>query len=292
MKLTVRSPSAVVNRLLGIIEAAKMTGVLEQAALDRVHLGAEQIHQRRFDPPRRPPEPSEDVRLLTAVPADHDVVDGALRLVVELAATCVGGADGASVSLLRHGRISTVAASNQIVMDMDTDQYATGQGPCLDASMQGSWFHAEALATETRWPAFTPKARDLGINAILSSPLHALERPVGALNIYSRSASVFDAKAQETAAVFARKASVILSDARAGMTDLEVSARFQQALRSREVISLAKGIIMERDGVDEEEAFSVLRSLSRAEGLPLRGRAERVVLSARPARASAQGGPW
>ena len=167
---------------------------------------------------RSPPSSSrphvEDLRRVTAIPADSDVVDGALRLVVELAQISVSGADGVSVSLLRHGELLTVAATDETIMEMDTDQYATGEGPCVDASRRGRWFHAESLETETRWPSFTPRARALGIMAILSSPLTALEEPVGALNIYSRTASTFDVEDQQTAAVFARKASVILSRCR------------------------------------------------------------------------------
>ena len=126
---------------------------------------------------------------MTAIPTDPDVVDGALRLVVELAQISVRGADGVSVSLFRHGELLTVAATDETVTEMDAAQYATGVGPCVDASRRGRWFHAESLETETRWPAFTPQARALGIMAILSSPLTALEEPVGALNIYSRTAS-------------------------------------------------------------------------------------------------------
>jgi transcriptional regulator with GAF, ATPase, and Fis domain len=222
-----------------------------------------------------------DLRHVTAMPADPDLVDGALALVVELARSCVRGADGVSVSLLRHGRLSTVAASDQTILDMDADQYATGEGPCVDASRQGHWFHAESLATESRWPTFTPQARSLGINAILSSPLKAFDQPVGALNIYSRTASTFDVKAQETAAVFAQKASVILSDAEAGVNDTDMAVRFQVALRSREVISLAKGVIMEREGIDEDKAFTALLRLSLYNGVTLRERAEQMVLSAR-----------
>jgi hypothetical protein len=174
-----------------------------------------------------------------------------------------------------------VAASDQTILDMDADQYATGEGPCVDASMKGHWFHAESLATETRWPSFVPQARDLGINAILSSPLKAFDQPVGALNIYSRTASTFDVTAQETAAVFAQKASAILSDARVGVSDSQMAIRFQDALRSREIISLAKGVIMEREGVDEDGAFSALLRLSLHQGTPLRGRAEAIIRSAR-----------
>jgi len=45
-------------------------------------------------------------RRVTAMPADPDVVDGALRLVVDLARSCVDGADGVSVSLVHNGVLS------------------------------------------------------------------------------------------------------------------------------------------------------------------------------------------
>ncbi len=223
---------------------------------------------------------TKDLRRVTSMPTEPDVVDGALRLIVELSRSSIEAADGVSVSLMRHGVLSTVAASDQTIMAMDAYQYATGEGPCVDASVQGHWFHAESLDAEVRWPSFTPRARSLGIKAILSSPLTASDRPVGALNIYSRTAETFEVKDQREAAAFAEKASVILSDAQAGVSDTQMAIRFQEALRSREVVSLAKGIIMEREGVDAVEAFSRLLQLSLAEGVPLLHHAAATVHSA------------
>ena len=277
--LTIRSPSALVNRLLGIMELAEAAH-RERALPAHDHLGPEQLGERGAQTQRFASSLStQDLRRVTALPADPDVIDGALRLIVELARISIREADGVSVSLLRHGVLSTVAASDQTIMAMDADQYATRQGPCVDASLTGHWFHAESLDTETRWPAFTPRARGLGIKAILSSPLRAFENPVGALNIYSRTAESFEIKDQEAAAVFAQQASVILSDARADVSDSQMAIRFQEALRSRKVISLAEGIIMEREGVDEESAFTALLRLTLSQGVPLRERAEAIVRS-------------
>ena len=278
--LTIQSPSALVNRLLGMMELAEVSR-LERALPGHGHLGPEQLGERGVLTQRFASSlSSEDLRRVTALPADPDVIDGALRLIVELARISIAGADGASVSLLRHGVLSTVAASDQTIMAMDADQYSTGQGPCVDASIKGHWFHAESLETETRWPAFTPQARGLGIKAILSSPLRAFEKPIGALNIYSRTAESFEVKDQESAAAFAQQASVILSDARAGVSDTQMAIRFQEALRSREVITLAKGIIMGRQGTDDESAFKALLRSALVQGLSLRERAEAMVLSA------------
>jgi hypothetical protein len=174
-----------------------------------------------------------------------------------------------------------VAASDQTISDMDANQYATGEGPCVDASIAGRWFHAESLEEETRWPAFTPKARALGISAILSSPLLAQGRPVGALNIYSRTAAAFATKEQELAAVFAAEASNVLSEVGVEMTDDLLTNRFQGALQTREIIAEAQGVIMERHDVGADDAFDLMRRFSQHSGRSLRERAEDVVGSSR-----------
>ncbi len=217
-----------------------------------------------------------------AIPTDTDLVDAALRLVVELARTTVAGADGVSVSLRRHGQLATVAASDTTILEMDAEQYAAGEGPCVDASVKGRRFHARSLDDEDRWPTFTPKARALGIQAILSSPLVAHSHSVGALNIYSLQPWAFDGDDQNLAMRFATEVSAILTDAGVDISDDRRSERFQASLRSREVIAQAQGVIMERDGITEDQAYTVLRVHSQRTGISLRAWAEEVTGSTRP----------
>jgi GAF domain-containing protein len=198
-----------------------------------------------------------------------EVVDAALRLVVSLAQAAVAGADGVSVSLRRRGALATVAATDRTISDMDAHQYDTGEGPCVSASVEGRRFHAQSLDSETRWPAFTPRARALGINAVLSAPLLVDDRPVGALNIYSLTAAAFGTEDEELASQFAAEASAILRSAGGDMTEAQLSSRLQTALRAREVIALAQGILMERHGVGEAGAFDLLRRSSQESGRPL-----------------------
>ena len=200
---------------------------------------------------------------------------------VELARIAVAGADEVSVSLRRHGRLATVAATDQTIFDIDSEQYATGEGPCVDASIIGRWLHFASIDQEARGPAFTPKAKKLGINAILSAPIIARNQPVGALNVYSRTLAIFTAEEQELASVFATEASVILSDAGADFSDDQSTGRQREALAAREVIALAQGVIMEREGVSQQEACTILQRFSQQVGRPLRERAEDVVASVR-----------
>ena len=279
-RLTIRSPSAMVARILDITGLTAVVD-LEHPVPPPPHLGSEQLddagavsvstgHDRL----------AAHLRTLTAIPADNDVIDQALQLVVALTRATVAGADGVSVSLRRHGRLATVAASDQTILSMDADQYDTGEGPCVDASVEGRWFHVESLASEPRWPAFTPRAQALGIKAILSSPLRAGDRPVGALNIYSRTAAAFTPADQKLASLFASEASTILMNAELETTDDEIVGRVGTALRARQVIAHAQGMIMQRDGVDSEDAYTVLRRSSIKSGLPLRDQAALVVAAA------------
>lgn len=214
-ELTIRSPSTMVTRTLDISWLGGLVR-LDLTGPDRDRLGPEQSATVPGTPATSDlPYPVHGSRRVTTIPADHDVVDADLRLVVALARATISGADGVSVSLLRHSRLATVAASDQTISDMDSDQYATGEGPCVDASINGHWFHVESLDQETRWPSFTPRAKKLGINAILLTPLMAHSQPVGALNIYSRTRGAFSLKEQELASVFATEVSVILTVARA-----------------------------------------------------------------------------
>jgi anti-anti-sigma factor len=139
-----------------------------------------------------------EVERLLPTPRDEPVgqlVDdasaAALREVVDRAATTVGRADGASVTLNVRGNLATVAASDDVIAGMDADQYSLQEGPCVSAALSGEGFCIESMSSETRWPAFVARAYRRGINSVISTPLIVEGRPVGALNIYSRTSRAF-----------------------------------------------------------------------------------------------------
>jgi len=229
-------------------------------------------------PPAAVPAPtSVEVSVL---PATSDVVDAALRLITALARDVVGGADGVSVTLRRHGTLSTVAASNEEIAEMDRNQYATGEGPCLSAAAEGHSFHVESLTEETRWPRFIPRAIEDGIASILSTPLMVAKRPVGALNIYSNTERAFGPHDQELAALFAGQASGILAAAGVEQTVDEVAERLRNALRAREVIAQAQGAIMARQGISADAAYADLRRAARRQTMTVQAHSAAIVAAA------------
>jgi anti-anti-sigma factor len=290
-ELAVRSATTGVQHTLDFSElpVGAPPGVVKQATLPR-------RPQPTVGPFALPPSIGFDspeilANRIPGFPTVDDSLDATLRLVVTLARATLAGADGVSVTLRRHGRLSTVAASNQTVLDMDANQYAADEGPCVDATLEGRWFHTDTLDRETRWPTFVPKAKALGINAILSAPLMARGRPVGALNIYSTATDAFTPDDQKLASVFATEASIILTDAWVAAHDDELSSRYQHALRGREIIAQAQGVLMERGATTEQEAYGQLLSHSQETSQPLRSHAEEVVASTRRIRPGDGEGP-
>jgi anti-anti-sigma factor len=231
------------------------------------------------------------VTALSTFPRTREVLDAALHLVVGMAQAVVVGADGASLTLPRNGSLGTVAASNNTVLEMDHDQYDTGEGPCLDAASQGHRFHIATLSAETRWPSFVPRAQARGVNSVLSTPVTVRGAPFGALNLYSRAAGAFTTEDNEWANVFADQTSVILAAAE-DISSPGLQEQVTQALLSREVIALAQGMVMQRDGVSVEAAHATLRDLSRTTSTPMRELAEQLLARYRdPLPATSPAGP-
>lgn len=261
--LTVRSAPAQTRRILDITGLSELVG-LEAFDPNVAALGAEQRggdHSLGVD--SQPPDLSIDLVRVGFKPS-NEMIDAALRRVTVLVGATVEGADGVSVTLERDGRLVTVASSNDTVVRMDDHQYETGEGPCLSAAAQGHWFHIESLAEETRWPVFVPRAIDEGIASILSTPLMTVERPLGALNIYSNTERAFGPHQQELAALFATQASAILADGRADASDEQMGKRIADALVARETIAQAQGVLMAREHITADNAAAMLHRSARA----------------------------
>lgn len=210
-----------------------------------------------------------DLAAAARLPLTRAVLDAALKLVVVMSRSVMRGADGVSITLARDGRLRTVAASNDVVLQMDHDQYDTGEGPCLDAAKQGALFSSTALELEDRWPHFVPRARARGIESIMSTPVMSGDRPLGALNVYSRAPDALASHEQEWASQFAQEASRVLLAAATPATAASVDAEIHQALHSREVIALAQGLIMARHTREPEAAYRLLIDISRRTSRPL-----------------------
>jgi GAF domain-containing protein len=212
---------------------------------------------------------SPGLREMAGVLLTEQTLDAILELIATLAKEAISGTRGVSVSLMREGDVATVAHSDELSRILDGDQYATGEGPCLEAMRTGDVISVDDMAQEKRWPSFTPRAREQHIVSSLSMPLKARGNTIGALNFYSMSEGNF-ANAVSKAHDFSRHATVILSNAQAYATSQQLNEQLHEALKTRETIGQAIGILMEREGLDAEAAFAMLRKASQTRNVKVR----------------------
>jgi GAF domain-containing protein len=205
-------------------------------------------------------------------------IDGFLRRAAQLSVALIPACDACSVSVAADGKVRTRASSDPFAERVDEYQYDQDQGPCLEAIDTGTTVRSVPFAEETRWPRFVPLAGAEGVVGSYSVPLAAGERIVGALNLYSRKRTFGDDD-QQLSEAFAGQAAVAVANADAYHQARELSRHLEEALKSRDVIGQAKGIIMERERVTADQAFDMLRKLSQAKNVKLREIADLVVLT-------------
>lgn len=199
-------------------------------------------------------------------------VEQTLAKIAELAVQTIDRCDHAGTSLIEERQITTAGASDGVSAKVDAIQCETDQGPCLDAIRDHEVFQVDCLAEEQeRWPSFAKRAvEETGVCSILAFRLFAEEGTMGALNLYSTRADAFDDEARDFGSVLAAHAAVALSHARR-------EDQLEEAIKSRDVIGQAKGLLMARQGMSSEQAFEALRRASQRLNVKLREVAERVV---------------
>ena len=225
-------------------------------------------HDRYGDLGAPPPLVAEFVSLSEKL-LDAPTVQDVLERIAEATLRVVSGADLVSVSLRsQDGRIGTPATTDEVGVRLDELQNEFDEGPCLDASrIPGMGI---AVSSDVRsgqdFPKWGPAAAELGIGSVMAVGLFPAQNPprMGSLNIYSRRPGGLDQADRDAALVLAAHASTAVAGSLAtSRAELQVT-HLTEAVRSRDVIGQAKGILMERRGVDAEEAFRILRSASQS----------------------------
>jgi GAF domain-containing protein len=209
----------------------------------------------------------------------EETIEMVLHRVAGLAVGVLPSCDACGVSLVTEGRVSTRVATDSMAERVDLHQYTVGEGPCLDAVRTGTALRVDAMAGETRWPRFVPRAVEEGVVSSYSVPLMVHGRTVGALNLYSRSRA-FGPADESAASLFVSQAAVSMVNAQTYQRARDVIDQLNEALANRDVIGQAKGIIMARDGCSADEAFDVLTSMSQSRNRKLRDVARQVIDSA------------
>lgn len=205
----------------------------------------------------------------------HEDPEKTLAEIVRSAVALIPGCDEASISVVVGRRtVMSHAPSGELPRIVDALQESLGQGPCLAAAYEQETIRVADMASETRWPEFTPAALAAGAAGMLSFQLFVEGDNLGALNLFSRTPGAFDDESEHIGLMFAAHAAVAYAAA-------QKMAGMSRVVESRQLIGQAQGILMQRHKLTPDQAFALLARVSQHRNTKLREVAEGLVLSGR-----------
>ncbi len=195
-------------------------------------------------------------------------IDSVLDSIVIHAVETVPGADAGGITVAENSKIESSHTTVHAIGELDQLQTELDEGPCITAATnppRGGVIVIDDLAGDDAeaCPRFAKAAVDAGYRSMCSTQLstdHVGYR--AALNLYSPTPAAFTTEAQLVAALFGAQAAVLLYGS-------ETAAHLTRAIDSRDVIGRAKGVLIERFGVDDSEAFQMLVKSSQDTNLKL-----------------------
>ncbi|MEU5692235.1 GAF and ANTAR domain-containing protein [Actinosynnema sp. NPDC020468] len=227
-------------------------------------------------------EASEALEELAGVLADDLSLSDALQQLAESASKVIPDAEDISVTVVHpDGSAETAGATDRRVVVIDQDQYAAGDGPCLEAARTLRPVRATVREGRERWPDFARAAEGVGVRAYLSAPIVIEEQVLGALNLFSTDESAFDPFDEALLRLFTTAASTAITGFRRNERSRALIAHLERALGSRAEIDQAKGVLMAAHGISAAEAFSRLVEESQRHNTKLRDVAGNLLASVR-----------
>ncbi|WP_405950713.1 ANTAR domain-containing protein [Streptomyces prunicolor] len=180
-----------------------------------------------------------------------------------VAALPVGGAGLSAMS--RTAASHPLCSTDDISEQLEELQLTLGEGPCVDAFLDGSAVLTPDLLTgqlQDRWAVFADAALEAGARAVFALPLQVGAISPGVLDLYADVPTVLDPDQLADALAFADLATLLLLDARIDATGGPAPADrgFEDLDGYRAEIDQATGILTVQLGIGIDEAFVRLRA--------------------------------
>jgi GAF domain-containing protein len=219
---------------------------------------------------------------LSGVLLSTETVERALSLICALAVETVPGSVGAGVTIVDgRGRRTSSGATDARVLQADAQQYDLDEGPCLTAVAARTVVRVDDLATDRRWPRWAAAGAPLGLRSSVSAPLVAADTALGAVKVYGQQPSAFDERSEQLVTMFAAQAAVLVANVLTHRRAESFGEGLRRSVRDRDLVNVARGVLVARERVDEDTAFALLLTRARQEGEAVRVTARRIIDAAR-----------
>ncbi len=122
---------------------------------------------------------------------------------------------------------------------------------------------------------FIPETQETKFQSLLAAPLIARGKVIGAVNVQTRAGHTYS---QAEIALLSIIADVAAGELEKAMLYEEIGG-LREALETRKLVERAKGILMKRYGIGEQEAFERIHNQSRSARKSMRELAEAIILA-------------
>lgn len=197
-------------------------------------------------------------------------LDATLHRITQAAVEVLPGVEHASITVVHaDGTLDTAGETAPVILDLDARQYELREGPCYEAAKETSHVISTNLAADERFPRYREAALAAGVRSQAGIRLFESPAASGALNLYSSKVGCFE-DLDMLGALFAHQAAVAIAYA-GEVGDL------RRAMRTRETIGKAVGIVMARYGLPDDRAFAFVARLSQQRNVKLNKVAAEIV---------------
>lgn len=199
------------------------------------------------------------------------------RLCRDLMGT-VSGDDAAGVTVIRRGRPATTTYTDDLVLKVDEAQYATDQGPCLEAAATQTMVRVNGGVAAERFPRFWDANAGTGMRSFLSTPMAIDDDHHGALNLYSRGDHGFGRLDEAALRIYVTVTGSVLAAARRAEHAQRQVDGLRRAMELRAAIEQCKGVLMAVFDVSDAKAFELIAWRSSVTNVPVRRLCEQILL--------------
>src|SRR5829696_6930480 len=196
-------------------------------------------------------DPDQDL----AATLDQTVVAAKQLFAVEAAGIMLADAEG---------RLRWASASDPLAQALEDNQETLAAGPCQQAFASGQPVVIDDATLEPRWGEITLALAQLQIRSALSVPVQLGGGPIGTLDVYAAAPGGWDATQVSALQTYAGLVATLLGTAAKAERSGRLAEQLQVALDTRILIEQAKGALMDRERLDDRQAFVDLRQAARS----------------------------
>jgi GAF domain-containing protein len=206
---------------------------------------------------------AKSIATLTDLAPERDLAATLDQAVV--AAKQLFGVDAAGIMLAdADGKLRWASASDPIAQALEDNQETFAAGPCLEAFTSGRPAVIHDATLEPRWGEITLAFVELQIRSGLSVPVELGGGPIGTLDVYAAAPGGWDQTEISALQTYAGLVAVLLGTAATAQAKGRLAEQLKVALDTRVLIEQAKGALVDRERLDDQQAFIDLRHATRS----------------------------